>query len=192
MDAINYRFYPTLLNLFDRYQKGYVNEEDFIDRINRIPIPQTEAQFKGSSFEEAVIKGTNEELYDQEILRKVRSLLPRPMVKTQVYCEYQMNDVVLYGYVDVIGKMLAVDIKTTGKYVPGSFAKSHQNFYLPALKSRGIRTLRYVITDFQNVYQEDYDQTIDFSFQQEQIKSFCEFLEENRRRITDKRIFNLK
>ena len=190
MDTINYRLYPTLLNLFDRYQKGYVNEDDFIDRINRLPIPQTEAQFKGSSFEEAVIKGTNEELYDPEILRKVRSLLPRPMMKTQVYCEYQLNDVVLYGYVDVIGKMLAVDIKTTSKYVPGSFAKSHQNFYLPALKSRGIRTLRYVITDFQNVYQEDYDQTIDFSFQQAQIISFCEFLEENRKRITDKKIFN--
>lgn len=192
MDPINYRLYPTLLNLFDRYQKGYVNEDDFIDRINRIPIPQTESQFKGTSFEEAVIKGTNEELYDAEILRKVRSLLPRPMTKTQVYCEYQLNDVVLYGYVDVIGKMLAVDIKTTSKYVPGRFAKSHQNFYLPALKSRGIRTLRYVITDFQDVYQEDYDQTIDFSFQEAQIKSFCEFLEENRKRITDKKIFNLK
>lgn len=166
MDALNYRIYPTLLNLFDRFQKGYVTENELVDRINRLPIPQTEAQAKGSSFEEAVIKGIDEELYDPEILSKVRSLLPRPMLKTQVYCEYRLDDVMLYGYVDVIGKMLAVDIKTTRNYVPGCFAKSHQNFYLPALKSRGIRTLRYVITDFKDVYQEDYDHSIDFSSQQ--------------------------
>jgi len=152
---------------------------------------QTEAQAKGSSFEEAVIKGTDEELYDPEILSKVRSLLPRPMLKTQVYCEYQLGDVMLYGYVDVIGKMLAVDIKTTRNYVPDCFAQSHQNFYLPALKSRGIRTLRYVITDFKDVYQEDYDQSIDFSPQHVQIKSFCDFLEDHRERISDRRIFNL-
>ena len=190
MDTFKYRLYPTLLNLFDRYQKGYVTDNELIDRINRLPVPQTEAQAKGSSFEEAVIKGTNEELYNPEILSKVRSLLPRPMLKTQVYCEYQLNDVLLYGYVDVIGKMLAVDIKTTKRYVPDCYAQSHQNFYLPALKSRGIRTLRYIITDFQDVYQEDYDQSVDFSFQELQIKSFCDFIEENRGRITDRRIFN--
>ena len=191
LDTFKYRLYPTLLNLFDRYQKGYINDNELIDRINRLPVPQTEAQAKGSSFEEAVIKGTNEELYDAAILSKVRALLPRPMLKTQVYCEYQLDDVLLYGYVDVIGKMLAVDIKTTKKYVPGCYGQSHQNFYLPALKSKGIRTLRYVITDFQEVYQEDYDQNVDFSFQEMQIKSFCNFIEENRKRITDRRIFGL-
>lgn len=190
MDTFKYRIYPTLLNLFDRYKKEHLSEDEMVDRINRIVIPQTEAQAKGSSFEEAVIRGTNEDLYDAEILKQVRSLLPRPMVKTQVYCEYQLNDVLLYGYVDVIGKTLAVDIKTTSRYVPDYYVHSHQNFYLPALKARGIRTLRYVITDFQNVYQENYDQSADFSVQEKQIKSFCDFLEDNRGRITDKRIFN--
>ncbi|TDE13760.1 hypothetical protein [Dyadobacter psychrotolerans] len=190
MENVKYRLYPTLLNLFDRYQKGKLSGEEFINRINRVPVPQTEAQARGASFEEAVIKGTNEELYDPLILQKVRSLLPRPMMKTQVYCEYQFDDVLFYGYVDVIGKTLAVDIKTTSQYVPDCFAHSHQNFYLPALKSRGIRSLRYVITNFIDVYQEDYDQSVDFSFQEKQIKSFCEFLEEHRGRITDKRVFN--
>jgi len=188
--TVKYRLYPTLLNLFDRYQNGKLIEEVFIDRINRVPILQTEAQAKGTSFEEAVIKGTNEELYDPVILQKVRSLLPRPMMKTQVYCEYQFEDILFYGYVDVIGKTLAVDIKTTSQYVPDCFANSHQNFYLPALRSRGIRNLRYVITDFTDVYQENYDQSVDLSFQEAQIKSFCDFLEEHRGRITDKRIFN--
>ena len=190
METVKYRLYPTLLNLFDRYQNGKLIEDAFIDRINRVPIPQTEAQAKGSSFEEAVIKGTNEELYDPVILQKVRSLLPRPMMKTQVYCEYQFDDILFYGYVDVIGKTLAVDIKTTSQYMPDCFTNSHQNFYLPALRSRGIKSLRYVITDFTDVYQENYDQSVNLSFQEAQIKSFCDFLEEHRGRITDKRIFN--
>ncbi len=189
MNPINYRLYPTLLNTFDRYQKGYIDDNELINRINRVPVPQTMAQQKGASFEEAVIKGTNEEEFDPEILQKVRMLLPRPMMKTQVYCEYQLGDVLLYGYVDVIGKILAVDIKTTSNYRTGCYAQSHQNFYLPALRTKGIRTLRYVITDFKNVYQEDYDQSIDFSIQEEQIQLFCDFLEANRGLITDVRIF---
>ena len=191
MNSINYRLYPTLLNTFDRYQKGYISETILLDRINRVPVPQTLAQAKGSSFEEAVIKGTNEEEFDPEILQKVRILLPRPMIKTQVYCEHQVDNVLLYGYVDVIGKILAVDIKTTNNYKPGCFALSHQNFYLPALRSKGIRTLRYIITDFKEVYQEDYDQSTDFSSQHVQISHFCEFLEAHRNEITDRRIFGL-
>ncbi len=189
MASIAYNLYPTLLNLFDRYQKGYIEHQDFLNRINRVPVPQTDAQARGSSFEEAVIKGVNEEAFDSEILDKVRALLPRPMMKTQVYCEHQLDNVMLYGYVDVIGKTLAVDIKTTTSYQEGRFAHSHQNFYLTALRSKGIRTLRYVITDFQDVYHENYDQTIDFSVQEIQIRLFCDFLEEHRGEITDRKIF---
>lgn len=189
MAPVNYNLYPTLLNLFDYYQKGYIEKAEFLNRINRVPLPPTESQARGSSFEEAVIKGVNEESFDTEIISKVRALLPRPMLKTQVYCEYQLENVLLYGYIDVIGKTLAVDIKTTNSYQPGRFANSHQNFYLPALRSKGIRTLRYVITDFQDVYQENYDQTIDFAVQKTQIKLFCNFLEEHREEITDRKIF---
>ena len=189
MTPVNYNLYPTLLNLFDYYQKGYIEKAEFLNRINRVPLPPTESQARGSSFEEAVIKGVNEESFDTEIISKVRALLPRPMLKTQVYCEYQLENVLLYGYIDVIGKTLAVDIKTTNSYQPGRFAHSHQNFYLPALRSKGIRTLRYVITDFQDVYQENYDQTIDFAVQKTQIKLFCNFLEEHREEITDRKIF---
>lgn len=190
MEAVKYRLYPSLLNLFGRFLLGKLSEDDLLDRINRVPVPQTEAQVRGLSFEDAVIKGVDEEKFDPAILQRVRALLPRPMVRTQVYCEYQLKEVLVYGYVDVIGKTLAVDIKTTRLYVPGSFADSHQNFYLPALKSRGIRSLRYVITDFTEVYQEDYSQSLDLSFQEEQVQSFCGFLEEHRKRITDLRVFN--
>ncbi|MCE7068405.1 hypothetical protein [Dyadobacter sp. CY326] len=188
-NTVKYRLYPTLLNRFDRYEKGYINENDLINSINRVPVPQTEAQRKGVSFEDAVIKGIDEEEFDPEILSRVRALLPRPMLKTQVYCEYQLDDVLLYGYVDVLGKMVAVDIKTTSNYVPGCYAISHQNFYLPALRTKGIRSLRYVITDFKNVYQEEYDHTLDFDHQFRQIREFCAFLETHRGEITDLRVF---
>lgn len=187
--TVKYKLYPSLLSCFDRFERGYIDEQELLDRINRVPVPQTEAQFRGVSFEDAVIKGIGEETFDAEILSKVRSYLPRPMLKTQVYCEYQLNDSLIYGYVDVIGKMLAVDIKTTGNYRPGYFAKSHQNFYLPALRAKGIRSLRYVITDFKDVYLEEYDQMADLTYQEEQIARFCEFLETYRDRITDLRVF---
>jgi hypothetical protein len=191
LETIRYRIYPSLLNSYDKYLRGQLDMDVLLDRINRTPVPQTAAQARGVSFEEAVIKGVNEEMFDPYILERVRALLPRPMVKTQVYCEYELGAVLFYGYVDVIGKILAVDIKTTSLYVPDCYSQSHQNLYLPALKSRGIRSLRYVITDFKDVYQEDYGQSVDLSYQQEQIKSFCDFLEEHRKRITDLRIFNM-
>lgn len=187
--TVKYKLYPTLLSCFDRFERGYITEQELLDRINRVPVPQTEAQFRGVTFEDAVIKGIGEETFDPEILSKVRSFLPRPMLKTQVYCEYQLNDSLIYGYVDVIGKMLAVDIKTTGNYREGCFSKSHQNFYLPALRTKGIRSLRYVITDFRDVYLEEYDQMADLTYQEEQITRFCEFLETYRDRITDLRVF---
>jgi hypothetical protein len=191
LNSVHYRLYPTLLNLFDRFRKGYITDAELLDRINRVPVPQTLAQARGASFEEAVIKGTNEEEFDPEILQKTRQLLPRPMLKTQVYCEFQLDNVLLYGYVDLIGTIMAVDIKTTSQYHPGCFAQSHQNFYLPALRAKGIRTLRYVITDFKEVYHEDYQQCIDFSYQHQQINDFCVFLENHREKITDRRVFGL-
>ena len=38
---IQYRIYPTLLNTFARFQQGYLTEQELLDRINRVPIPQT-------------------------------------------------------------------------------------------------------------------------------------------------------
>lgn len=189
---VKFRFYPSLTNTYARFIDGKVSKEFLLDRINRVPIKTTASQQKGISFEMAVIKGLEEEAFDAGILQKVRALLPRPMVKSQVYCEYRLNDVLIYGYVDVIGKILAVDIKTSNQYVPGQFEKSHQNFYLPALSSKGIRSLRYVITDFTEVYQENYKAPIDLSFQEMQIEAFCDFIMENLALITDKKIYSFE
>ncbi len=186
---ITYRFYPTLLNAFARFNAGKMTEMDLLNIINRVPVPGTPEQERGISFENAVIKGENEESFPAHIISEVRSLLPRPMVATQVYCEYTIDNVQIYGYVDVIGKSLAVDIKTTRHYEADRYVANHQNFYLPALKNRGIRTLRYVITDFEKVYQENYDLNTDFTEQKKEINAFCEFIETHRNEITDRKVF---
>ena len=187
---IHYRFYPSLLNLFSRYlQSNSLTEQSLIDAINRVPTPTTAAQERGTSFEEAVVKGTNEERFDPDIIRRVRKLLPRPIVDTQVYCQWEIDDVLFYGYVDLIGKYKAVDLKTTGSYQKDRFLFNHQNLYLHALKRKGIKLMEYVITDFSDVYVESYALTHPIEKQLEEIRLFKAFLEEHRPQISDKKIF---
>ncbi len=187
---INYRFYPSLLNVFSRYVRGgNLSAQELIDSINRVPTPTTAAQERGTSFEEAIVKGTDEARFDPEIIKRVRKLLPRPIVDTQVYCQWQIDDVLFYGYVDLIGKFKAVDLKTTASYQPGRYVHNHQNLYLHALKRKGIKLMEYVITDFNDVYVESYALTHPIDKQLEEIRLFKAFLEEHRSLITDKKIF---
>lgn len=186
---MKYKVYPTLLNLYARFEKGLVSEQELLDRINRVPVPQTEAQAKGVTFEDAVLKGTGEELFDPDIIIRSRALLPKPVVATQVYCESLIDEVLFYGFVDVLGHTMAVDLKSTATYTAHRFAEDHQNLYLPALCKRSVNTLRYIITDFSDVYTEEYSLDSDFSLQYRQIKAFTDFLETHRERITDRRIF---
>ena len=187
---INYRFYPSLLNIFSRYlHGGNLSAQELIDSINRVPAPTTVAQARGISFEEAIVKGTDEVRFDPDIIKKVRKLLPRPIVDTQVYCQWEIEDVLFYGYVDLIGKFKAVDLKTTSSYQPGRYVHNHQNLYLHALKRKGIKLMEYVITDFKDVYVESYALTHPIERQLEEIRLFKAFLEEHRPLITDKKIF---
>ncbi|GAB3509126.1 hypothetical protein GCM10027341_45740 [Spirosoma knui] len=187
---INYRFYPSLLNTFSRYVRGgNLSAQELIDSINRVPTPTTQAQERGISFEEAIVKGTDEDRFDPEIIKKVRKLLPRPIVDTQVYCQWQIDDVLFYGYVDLIGKFKAVDLKTTSSYQKDRYLFNHQNLYLHALKRKGIKLMEYVITDFQDVYVESYSLTHPIDKQLEEIRLFKAFLDEHRALITDKKIF---
>ncbi|MDF7818862.1 hypothetical protein P1X15_14700 [Runella sp. MFBS21] len=189
---IAYRFYPSLLNTYSRFLQGKISEQELLDRINRVPIPQTEAQLRGVSFEDAVLKGIGEDQFDANILSEVRQRLPKPIVQTQVYCQYQINDVLIYGFVDVLGRKEALDLKTTSHYEPHRFQQDHQNFYLPALHTRGVKQMRYLITDFAQVYEEVYETNLDFEGQLEEVYSFKSFLSEHRDLITDAKVFSRK
>ncbi len=192
---INYRFYPSLLNTFSRYARGgNLSAQELIDSINRVPTPTTAAQERGVSFEDAIVKGTDEARFDPQVIAKVRKLLPRPIVGTQVYCQWEIDDVLFYGYVDLIGKFKAVDLKTTASYQPGRYTHNHQNLYLHALKRKGIKLMEYIITEFKpggeaEVHVESYPLTQPIDRQLEEIRLFKAFLDEHRPLITDKKIF---
>lgn len=192
---IQYRVYPSLLNTFAWYLRGgNLSVGELLDSINRVPAPTTAVQQRGVSFEDAVVKGEGEEQFDAGLLAKVRKLLPRPIVETQVYCQWEIEDVLFYGYVDLIGTFKAVDLKTTASYRPGRFADNHQNLYLHALKRRGIKLMEYVIAEFRpdgtaEVHVESYSLTHPIDKQLEEIRLFKAFLEEHRDLITDPKIF---
>ena len=187
---IAYRFYPSLLNTFTRFLHGKLSEQELLDRINRVPIPQTEGQKRGVSFEDAVLKKIGEEFFDPELLKTVRQRLPKPIIKTQAYCQYQIDDVLIYGFVDILGRNEVVDLKTTSHYEPNRYKEDHQNFYLPAFVKNGVRQIRYLITDFQQVYEEVYDLHTHFEVQLNEIYLFKLFLYEHQNRIPDSKIFS--
>jgi uncharacterized protein Usg len=95
--------------------------------------------------------------------------------------------------VDLVGADRAVDLKSTRSYEPNRFSFNHQNLYLLGLKKHGVKTLDYVITDFEEVYQETYSfDSYDFKPLYQQIDNFVDFLEQHKKQIRDKKIFDSK
>ncbi len=195
-----YRLYPTLLNSFSLYLnqvkdssgKLLVDEIELIERINKVKKPATAAQTTGINFEKAVLLGENEELFDEKIIEKARNLIPQKF-KTQVYLESRYKNTQIYGFVDGVGENIAFDLKSTQSYSSGRFAKNHQNLYLLGLQSFGIKQLDYVITDFKEVYLESYHlDDYDFEPLYNEILSFVDFLNKNRKFIRNKKIFDSK
>jgi len=195
-----YRLYPTLLNSFSLYQsqardsfgKIIVDDIEMIERINRVRKPTNKAQQKGMDFERAVILGENEELFAEGIIDQARKLLPEKY-KTQFYVEARYKNAQIYGYVDGVGDHIAFDLKSTSYYEPGRFLKNHQNLYLLGLQKYGIERLDYVITDFKQLYVETYDLNhYDFNPLYTQIEAFILFLEDHKKFIRDKKIFDRK
>lgn len=195
-----YRFYPTLLNSYQLYLnqtkdsngKILVDEIEMIERINRVRKPTTGAQQKGIDFEKAVTLGQGEEFFEEQIIDKTRNLLPAKY-KTQFFVEARHKNSQIYGYVDIAGESAAFDLKTTGFYSPNRFLHNHQNLYLLGLQKYGIEQLDYIITDFKEVYTESYHlNTYDFNPLFLEVESFIHFIEENKKFIRDKKIFDRK
>jgi len=99
------------------------------------------------------VTGENEELFGEKIIEKAREFLPAKY-KTQFYTEAMYKNCLIYGFVDLVGGDRAVDLKSTRLYEPNRFALNHQNLYLLGLQKWGVKTLDYIITDFEDVYQE--------------------------------------
>lgn len=117
---------------------------------------------------------------------------------TQQYVEANIDtkygEVMLYGYVDEILPFKAADIKTTGRYNAFKYRDSWQRVvYMYCLDQMGyeIKEFEFVITDFRNIWQEVYgfDTDKDRPALTEHCEFFIEFLEANKDKIVNLKIF---
>ncbi|MFN8430102.1 MAG: hypothetical protein U0V04_09000 [Spirosomataceae bacterium] len=193
MADIRFRVYPILLNEFAKYlsNPSLENRNSLVNRINRVSDfdEETLAKFrKGTSFEDAVLKNKKSD-FDPKIIEKVKEMLPKSYV-SQLVLKFNYGEVQFYGFADVVGEGRVIDLKTTSSYKENKYKTNFQNLYLYALKEKGFNQMEYIIYDFEGIRHEIYPlETYDFGLQLHYMEMFTEFLDENRRFITDKKIF---
>lgn len=203
-----YQFYPTLLNSFIDYQtektlgESYIlcNKQQLLDKINRVPFPQTDPMKKGIAFEYCL---QNEGVYshlgfdfDKELVDSMR-----PFVEGGVWQQFVETDlevdghqVRLYGFVDVIRFNQTIDVKTGKQYHwPGYSGYFQQHVYLLGAEQAGCVYLQehvYLITDFKEYYLESYDFNREVMINQLKVacRDLMSFVDNNRKVITDKKI----
>lgn len=137
-----------------------------------------------------------------------RFALSTPQLRVEAPIETMYGNVCLYGYIDELVHEDVIDIKTTSRYTFGDFADHWQRHVYPYCLIEGgymtnVQSFTYSVVTLKggtekqplitgSVNDEYY--TYDHSQSKVLIKSFLErfieFLQENRERITDKKIFN--
>lgn len=203
----SYSFYPTLLNDFSNYQhtrmlgESFIlcNEQQLIDKLNRVPYPQTEPMLKGIAFEKAL----QNKIYTSDGFEFEMSVIDEmiPIVEGgfwQTFVEHEIivdgKRVRLYGYIDVIKKNRSIDTKTTKQYEWPKFEHCFQHqVYLLGANAMGFHLdhHQYLVTDFKHVYKEDY--FIDVDLMTGQLQKVCRdlifFIESKRELITNPKLF---
>lgn len=203
-----YQFYATLLDAFSWYRRSDADgaRQEFIDKLNRVETPRSDAQLRGMAFEDAVAtapdagySGLTVRIHDTKCPVGILNQFAQESrgAVRQVYVEAflptQRGLVKVYGFIDELLADTAYDIKTTKNY---NFPKYLHNWqhavYLEALRDQGINRFVYKVTDFEDIFKEEYH------YRQEdtdRLISECvhliEFLEANRSQITDRKVFNL-
>lgn len=211
---VKYQVYPTLIDAFYWYKRGYNEKSELINKINRVKSEMPEAARKGVAFENVIntlLKAKNHPLLTQseyfesdgfifqpEIVNRIASKLANA-IKQQEYIqaivETPVGGIKVYGFIDYSYPDMFVDLKTTGSYKKDKYKINNQHKCYPLLaqiSGRNINKFNYLITDFSQMYIEPYihnsAMTDEFIFN---LVEFTEFLEVNRGIITDKKIFNM-
>lgn len=129
-------------------------------------------------------------------------------VYTSANLETRYGNVELYGYIDELRENKVYDLKTTSRYEFGKYAKYWQRHVYPytliesgmctdvtsfeftayALKGGTSRTPLITGVQYPEVYQYDHEKSK--VMLKDICERFCEFLEENRNLIINKKIFN--
>lgn len=212
---VKYQIYPTLIDSFYWYKRGYNTKEEFLNKINRIKTEMPEAAKKGVEFEGVVnmlLKTNNHKLlmdveyyqtenfvFKTEIVNRIAQKLANA-IKQQEYIEAVVETPVggikVYGFIDYTFPEMDVDLKTTATYKKGKYAINNQHKCYPLLRKingRSKSDFNYLVTDFSNMWVEPYahnsSMTDEFIFN---LVEFTEFLERERELIMDKKIFGGK
>lgn len=208
---MGYRIYPTLVEQYLNYQAGKYNltEQDVINSINRVERPVSEAAHKGKAYHKLtenkdklppLRKEENNYFYDvgwwqfkQSPVDEIIELRSDGIHEVYVEKPIDVNgiSVLLYGYIDTLKNGNALELKTTGYYRGISFLDSFQK--LVYLYCTNVRKFRFIITDFEFVFFEDYYPyeylVTDLVYI---LYDFIQFLENDQIRphITDKKLFS--
>ena len=107
----------------------------------------------------------------------------------------------IYGYSDFLLPFRVVDLKTTGKYFAFKFRNNWQHIVYPFLlhfNGNFVSDFTYLVYKWTKtggeIFEEEYtyDEARDLPKLVDIIEQFIEFLEANRDKITDLKIFNLQ
>lgn len=207
-----YQIYPTLLDAFVRYKKSgeYAEAEDayknLIDKINRVPQPETEEMQRGKHVKLVIdapenssdfVIGNQFFNYDERaLLLQIRESMRGSVyeVFTTAMLPTQYGYVRLYGYVDNVLMDAAYDVKYTGRYELGKYYNSTQRLIYPfCLNANGatINTFTFIATDLAKIYWETYGWRPgnDIPILTTLVEEFIRFLHQHKADITDKKIF---
>lgn len=160
------RLSPTLLDSFAYYlsiddcEQSADKRQELLDRLNGVSLPPNEAMQRGIDFENAVIAACNgkyefsNEKYDY-CVKEVCEIVQGGF--SQYPVSFEMCDVKIDGFIDFLKLNTVFDVKTTKKYEVGKYQFNNQHLvYLLALRQERINRFVYLVTDFSNVYQEEY------------------------------------
>lgn len=161
-----WRISPTFLDSFGYYlsieddEQSKTARQELIDRLAGVKHEPNEAMQKGIDFENAVLAyWINEQVqpsspYD-ECVKEVAEYIKGSI--SQVHVETEIAGGIVHGYIDFLRGNQIYDVKTCSSYDVGKYLGRNQHLvYLYALRNDNIRRFQYMITDFRNVYKEDY------------------------------------
>ncbi len=198
-----YNFSPSLINDFISYvnEEGFERDGEFIPfidqntlirRINKYPSAMNDGAKKGIDFENVLLGGSARFGYDfdEDLLNTVRSYLPKYYSK-QLWVEAELKDLKtkIGGYCDIVGGGEIIDIKTTSTYTFPKFLQSAQLLYMLALRECGVDKMSFLITNFNDVFKEDYTvNNVNFSSIYEYIERLQVFINSNLNKITNLKV----
>ncbi|MBR6282879.1 MAG: HNH endonuclease [Muribaculaceae bacterium] len=129
----------------------------------------------------------------EEFAKYYEGAVSQLLIKAPMETKYGVVE--LYGYIDELMPFSVHDIKTTKYYEASKFKNHWQHYVYPYClwwRSCNVQYFEYNITDFTDTYTESYAYVPerDNAILQAMCENFIEFLEANRKLITDKKIFN--